>query len=211
MKPIDYFTNMCINNGYITQEQAPWLHYGIEKRVTAFIISIPMLIVGSLVSSPAVAFSFYFSFYLLRSRTNGFHAKSFGGCVILSILTETFFLGILPRVWNDTVVTALLIASIIIIFVLAPYNHPNMDLSSEEIVECARSAKRRLSVLILFLIVLHILQFNQLATGIIIGETFYCHFLSLLICINSTEKVSQPTQAETTLNSNFGWFRLKLR
>lgn len=169
MKRIDSFTKMCIDNGYITQEQAPWLRYGIEKRVTTFIISIPILIVGSLVSSPAMAFSFYFSFYLLRSRVNGFHAKSFGRCLILSILTEAFFLGILPRVWNNTVATAFLIASTIIIFVLAPYNHPNIDLSSEEIVECARSAKRRLFVLIIFLIVLHILQFNQLVAGIIAG------------------------------------------
>lgn len=84
-------------------------------------------------------------------------------------MTEVVFLGILPRLWNDTVITALLIASTIIIFVLAPYNHSNMDLSSEEIVECAKSAKRRLSVLVLFLIVLHILQFNQLVTGIIAG------------------------------------------
>lgn len=169
MKPIDSFTNMCIDNGYITQEQAPWLHYGIEKRVTTFFISIPMFIVGSLVSSPAMAFSFYISFYLLRSRASGFHAKSLGGCVILSILTEVFFLGILPHVWNDVVATALLIVSTIIIFILAPYNHPNMGLSLEELVECARSAKRRLSVLILFVVFLHVLQFNQLAIGIVLG------------------------------------------
>lgn len=169
MKPIDSFTNMCINSGYITQEQAPWLHYGIEKRVTALLISIPMIIVGSLISSPSMAVSFYISFYLLRSRTSGFHASSFGGCFILSMLTEIFFLGILPRIWNEVVATALLIVSIFSIFILAPYNHPNMDLSSEELVECAKSAKRRLLALILFQIVMHILHFNELATGIILG------------------------------------------
>lgn len=169
MKPIDSFTNMCIDNGYITQEQAPWLCYGIEKRITTFLISIPMLIVGSWVSSPAIAVSFYISFCLLRSRTNGIHAKSFGGCLILSVLTEVFFLGILPRVWNEAVATALLFASTISIFILAPYNHPNMNLSSKELVECARSAKRRLLALLLFLIVMHVLQFNRLATGVLLG------------------------------------------
>lgn len=169
MKPIDSFTNRCIDRGYITQEEAPWLHYGIEKRITAFIISIPMLIVGIWIASPEMAISFYISFCLLRSRTNGFHAKSFGGCFILSILAEVFFLGILPHVWNDIVATALLIASTIAIYILTPYNHPNMNLSSEELVECARSAKRRLFALILFLAVMHILQFNQLATGVLLG------------------------------------------
>lgn len=169
MKPIDSFTNMCIDNGYITQEQAPWLHYGIEKRVTTLLISIPMIIIGSLISSPSMAVSFYISFYLLRSRTNGFHASSFVGCFALSILTEIFFLGFLPHIWNKAVATVLLIVSIIFIFILAPYNHPNMDLSSEELAECARSAKRRLLGLILSLIIMHILHINELATGILLG------------------------------------------
>lgn len=169
MKPIDSFTNLCLNNGYITQEQAPWLRYGIEKRITSFLISIPMLIVGSWISSPAITISFYVSFCLLRTRTNGIHAKSFGGCFILSILTEVVFLGVLPRFWNNVVAIVLLIASTIPIYFLAPYNHPNMDLSSEELVECARSAKRRLLILILLLIVLRVLHINQLATGILLG------------------------------------------
>ena len=169
MKRIDSFTNMCIDNGYITQEQAPWLRYGIVKRVTTLLISVPMIVMGSLISSPSMAVSFYISFYFLRSRTNGFHAKSFGGCFILSILTEIFFLGILPRIWNETVVIALLGFSIVSILFFAPYNHPNMNLSSEELTECARSAKRRLFALILFLIVMHVLQFNRLAAGGVLG------------------------------------------
>ena len=169
MKPIDFFTKMCVDNGYITHEQAPWLHYGIEKRITTLLISIPMIIVGSLISTPSMAVSFYISFYLLRSRTNGFHASSFGGCFVLSLLTEIFFLGVLPRIWDEAVATALLIASIISIFILAPYNHPNMDLSSEERLECARSSKRRLLALILTQTVMYTFHLNELATGILLG------------------------------------------
>lgn len=169
MKPIDSFTEMCVDNGYITREQAPWLHYGIEKRVTTLLVSTPMIIVGSMISSPSMAMSFYISFFLLRSRTNGFHAKSLKGCFILSMLTEIFFLGILPRILNKAVTIALLIISTISIFILAPYNHPNMDLSSKERVECARSAKRRLLALTLTQIVMHVLHFNELATGILLG------------------------------------------
>lgn len=153
MKPIDSFVSICIDNGYITREHAPWLRYGIEKRITTLLITIPMIIVGSLLSSPTMALSFYFSFCFLRSRTNGFHAKSFGGCLIISILTEAFALGVLSRVWDETIAITLLIASAISIYALAPYNHPNMDLSREELVECAQSAKRRLLTLILFLVV----------------------------------------------------------
>lgn len=93
MKQIDSLVDACIYKGYITQDQAPWLRYGIEKRITTFLISIPMLIIGSLISSPVMAASFFVSFYLLRTRTNGIHAKSFGGCFVLSIFAVVFFTG----------------------------------------------------------------------------------------------------------------------
>lgn len=169
MKSVDTFINICIDNGYITQEHAPWLRYGIEKRITTLLVTIPMLIVGCLLSSAAMTLSFYFSFCFLRSRTNGFHAKSFGGCLIFSLLTEAFALGVLSRVWDETIASILLIASTISIYALAPYNHPNMDLSQDELVECAQSAKRRLFTLILFMVVLYMLRFHQMATGILSG------------------------------------------
>lgn len=37
MKYIGTLVDVCIAKGYITQDQAPWLYYGIEKRVTTII------------------------------------------------------------------------------------------------------------------------------------------------------------------------------
>lgn len=179
MKQIDSLVDICVSKGYITQDQAPWLGYGIEKRITTFFVSIPMLIIGSLISSPATAVAFYLSFYSLRARTNGIHAKTLVGCLIFSITSEAFFLGILPYIWNDTVADGVLIVSCISIFILAPYNHPNMDLSLEESAECAQSAKKQLFSLILLLIVFRVLQLKQLATGILIGIVMVAVTLTL--------------------------------
>lgn len=44
MISISSLVDMCVAKGYITQDQAPWLYYGIEKRLTTFLISIPTLI-----------------------------------------------------------------------------------------------------------------------------------------------------------------------
>lgn len=169
MKSVSALVDKCITSGYITQEQAPWLYYGIEKRLTTILISIPMLIIGSLVSTPAIAIAFYVSFCLLRSRTNGFHAKTLLGCLIHSILSEVFFLGVLPYILDEAIASFLLILSAISIFYLAPYNHHNMGLSVEEAMACAKSAKRRLAMLILLLIALYIVQLNQFSTGILLG------------------------------------------
>lgn len=169
MEYISSLVDICIAKGYITQDQAPWLYYGIEKRVTTILVSIPMLIVGSLVSTPATAIAFYISFCSLRTRTNGFHAKTLAGCLVLSIISEIFFLGVLPCIVNDNVVISLLIISIISIFFLAPYNHPNMALSAEESMACAKSAKKRLLILILLLIILYVMQLKKFVTGILLG------------------------------------------
>lgn len=179
MNTISSLVDMCIAKGYITQDQAPWLYYGIEKRVTTILISIPMLIIGSLVSTPAMSIAFYISFCSLRTRTNGLHANTLAGCLILSTISEVFFLGILPCILNDTVTISLLIISIISIFFLAPYNHPNMDLSAEESVSCSESARKRLLILILLLIILHVMQLNQFATGILFGIVMVAVTLTL--------------------------------
>lgn len=192
MKQIDSLVEICINKGYITREQAPWLRYGIEKRITSFLISIPMLIVGSWISSPAMAISFYISFCLLRTRTNGIHAKSPGGCFILSILTEAVFLGFLPRVWNDIAEIVLFIASTICIYALAPYNHPNMNLSPEEFAACGQSAKRRLLLLVLLLIVLRAWHFNQFATGILLGIVMVAVTLTFAYILKGERQYEKP-------------------
>lgn len=179
MKYISSLVDICIAKGYITQDQAPWLYYGIEKRVTTILVSIPMLIIGSLVSTPAMSVAFYISFCSLRTRTNGLHAKTLAGCLILSIISEIFFLGILPCVLNGAVAISLLIISIISIFILAPYNHPDMALSAEESAACAKSAKKQLLILIVLLTILHATQFNQLAIGVLLGIVMVAEMLIL--------------------------------
>lgn len=116
MRCIRSIVDMCVTKGYITQDQSPWLYYGLEKRVSTVIVSIPMLIIGSLVSSPATSIAFYISFCSLRTRTNGIHAKTLFGCLIVSTLSEIIFLGFLPYILNDAVGIVLLITSGISIF-----------------------------------------------------------------------------------------------
>ncbi len=169
MKQIDSLVSRCIKKGYITREQAPWLRYGMEKRIITFFISVPMIFVGLLITSPPTLFLFYISFCSLRTRTNGIHAKSFAGCFIFSILGEIFFLYILTRVWNEGIACILLLVSVASIIILAPFNHPDMNLSSEEIAECALSTKRWLTFLLGLLMLFHMLHFDHCSSGILLG------------------------------------------
>lgn len=169
MKPIDSFVGKCIQKEYVSADEAQWLRYALEKRITSLTAFVPLLIIGLLIADPATVLAFIITFCSLRTRTNGYHAKSVGGCLLYSIFVELFFLKVLPTLWNDTIAFAVLLTSTIIIWFLAPYNHPNMNLSAIEIAACARSAKRRLSTFVFLLSILCILQQEQLAEGILLG------------------------------------------
>ena len=184
MKPIDSFVGLCIQKEYVSQDEVPWLRYALERRIVSLHAFVVLLITGLLITPPATLLAFLITFCSLRSRTNGYHAKSVGRCLFYSTLGEVFYLRILPDVWNDVFAFIALAASIILIWFFAPYNHPNMDLSPEEIIACAKSAKWRLSTLIFALSILYALQQYQLALGILLGVVMTASTLVMAYCLH---------------------------
>lgn len=169
MKHIDTIVNACIDKGYVTPDKAPWLYYALEKRITSIIAFVPLIIIGFLIAAPTTVLAFFATFCVLRSQTNGFHAKTVGRCLLYSILGEAFFLKVLPFVWNDIIAFTALSVSFVLIWHLAPYNHPNMELSSAEIACCAKSAKKRLCILCIALCVFWECKQEQLVKGVLLG------------------------------------------
>lgn len=182
MKQIDSFVGMCIQKEYVSQDEAQWLRYALEKRMFSIIAFVPLIIVGLLITNPARLFAFLITFFSLRTRTNGFHAKSVGRCILYSILGEIFFLRVLPTVWNDIIAFLALVVSIVLIWLFAPYNHPNMNLSSEEVIACAKNAKWRLCILIFALIVLYVWGQNEFALGTLQGIVMTASILVMAYC-----------------------------
>lgn len=171
MKTAHTLTRLCQQKGYITEDQMPWLQYTIEKRLSTLLIWIPLFLNGIYLVSPIVSFSFISSFLYLRKRTNGFHAKTLLGCFWGSIISETFFLGILFKRMQLWMAVLFLVTSSVIIFFFAPFNHPLMCFSSEEIKACAKSSRKRLFVLIVVVIIGYILNYKELSHSIILGIT----------------------------------------
>lgn len=169
MKQIDVLVDQCLKKGFVSQDEAPLLRYALEKRIITLVTFVPMIILGLLITSPATVIGFFLAFHLLRTRTNGFHAKKIGQCILYSALFEIFFLWILPIFLSKSIAFVFLTISIILIWILAPYNHPNMNLSSDEARACEKSAKWRLMTLILFLNVSYVLKMIQFSLGILLG------------------------------------------
>lgn len=146
------------------------LEIKFEKLVTYSIL----LFVALLIGKPMQGMLFAVSFVGLRQTTGGFHAESFCGCLLGSVLT--LLLGVkivvpLSECYTEATGCVLLL-SIICILCFAPVNHPNLALTKEE-----RKKHKYLSICVL-----------GIELGIIgIGEYLHMHFqrymvASLIIC-----------------------------
>lgn len=115
---VDYLVNKCLLCGYITQEKILWLRYVIEKRISSFVVMVPFIILGSLLSGWEVAVTFLSGFCYLRKRTSGLHARTVIGCMILSLVFEYLFLGVLFKHLDYDKTVILTVVSSLAVFTL---------------------------------------------------------------------------------------------
>lgn len=169
IKLIDSLVAYCVDLEYVTLNQASWLRYALEKRITSIAVSIPFLLLGIVISSFPTAISFYIGFCVLRRRINGIHAKTIMGCLIASLVCEFIVLGVILPLSNQYEIVFLLLLSEIAIICLGPYNHPNMHMSTKELYACEKGAEIRLIVLLLLIAVAYEKGLNQVADGLSLG------------------------------------------
>ena len=165
----------------IEDEDLEWVRYGLEKRLSGGITSTIFLILAIKLSNIYVAFAYLGSFYFLRARINGYHAKTFIGCLFVSIFLEVTMLKTILPLLNRNLVIALNIVSFSIILAWAPFNDPNLHLSSRELQGCKRSARIRVLILLTFEIVFFVLHKQQLINGITLGNTMAAFLMAIAI------------------------------
>lgn len=179
MSPIvDFLVNFCLRKNIIAAESVDWFRYGVERRLTAVFVGIPFVIVAILISNPITALSFFLSFFFLRSRMNGYHAKTVTRCLVLSLVLEFVFLGILYRAVNSYVAWIVMVWVVGLSFTIAPYNHPNMQLTKAEMSACAKAARIRSLIIAVLLLVATLIGLDESVKGISLG----CAMAGMLLC-----------------------------
>lgn len=177
----------CLDQEYVTESQAPWLRYTLEKRLYTAVVAIPFLLIGILISSFAAAISFYMSFSVLRSRTSGLHANNPQKCFYASIMAEAGFLGLVPRLMPDAVIAIMAVISAVYIFIFAPFKHPNLNLNEAEVKACAISTKIRVAVVGAACCVFYFFDLAPYAIGIAMGTVMAAVLLALAYIIQKGE------------------------
>lgn len=178
-KVTDAITAYCVARGIIDPTDTPWFRYGLEKRILSTLCMALLSALAAFISDIPTAVSFLLGFQLLREKISGFHAKTPAGCLCMSVLTELLFFGWLyPRFCLAGMFLGNLLSTAVI-FILAPYNHPDMHLSEDEI-QALRSSGRILAISIMLIaLVCGIAGLRSIACGLTIAVTM----AAFLLCI----------------------------
>ena len=167
----------CVRKDIISSSDAEWFSYGLVQRCEKLITLCFLFPLGWLLSSFSASFAFYLSFFLLRVRTNGYHAKTFAGCLLFSVCSEcVLFLLILPNL-RAIALLWVLASSTITIFLFAPYDHPNLHMTKEELAASKHMAMLTVLILDMALILSLSMQFYAFANGLALGLGFTAFLL----------------------------------
>jgi len=190
---LDWFTNYCISNTLISKDNEAWFRYGLEKRLCTLVVLIPFAVIAIYLSGLWTAISYIVSFFYLRSQTNGYHAKTHWGCFVVSLLLELFFLMVIEPMLNVIWVLVLVGLAALVVFLLAPYNHPMMNLDDQEYTACMKTARIRCILLVISCYTCVFFGLHEIAEGISLG----CVMTStLLILAKITERRSLDDSVE---------------
>lgn len=169
----------CVQHEIISEDQLPWFIYGIEKRVVSICTFPPFFLIALFCSTFWSAVALFVSFFLIRRRASGFHANSVGSCLCISLLVEVLFLKIVYPFLRGVQTISITGICLIIIFHLAPYNHPNMNFTEDEISACRSSARINTCILSLATIVAHFAGLHEISKGLLIGIAMATFLLCL--------------------------------
>lgn len=178
-KFVDAITKYCIDEGIVKVDDAPWLKYGLEKRIATLVVGIPFFILALTISDFSCSISFFFTYFFVKKYIGGYHAKTIWGCLLFSLLMELAFLMILPRLLTTPTLLVILVGSVLSILKLAPYNHPNLHLTQEEVKACQERGHQRIYISALVTVVAWFTGIREIAKGCAIGIVM----ASALLCL----------------------------
>lgn len=190
------FSLYCVEGKIISQHEVDWLVYGLEKRITTTVTSVFFFLIGMRLANTLSVVSFLISFYFLRVRTNGYHANSFLGCLLISLILEIIFLTLVLPVLNTFIFILLNLNNLVIIFLFAPFANLNMHLDEAELSACRRTSRIRIIVLFTLSILFYIFGEFNISRGILLGSTMAAFLLIIAYIKKGENKHEERKQSK---------------
>lgn len=147
-----YLANLCIRFDIIDEMSFEWCVYSIEKRIVTMVTWIVIIFIGVYCFGLAQSVAFILPFLWLRKYTNGYHASSYIGCLLLSVFVELFCISIARLIPRD-MATLVLLFSNILILLCSPCNDVKIHLKLNEV----HALKLRIKKLLLLLNIIYLI------------------------------------------------------
>lgn len=177
----------CVQRKIIDPNDEVWLRYGIEKRLSTTVILFPFLILSFILTDFFSGLSFLIAFKLIRGKASGYHSNTLLHCFLVSLVLELLFLIVLyPKLLAENITICNLI-NCLVVFTLAPYNHPNMRLSQKEISALRHESQKAVVLLSIISATFSILGLLPIAKGLVTGVAM-ASFSLCLAYINDWRK-----------------------
>lgn len=149
----NYITSFLVRNKLVEPWENEWCAYQIESRLTQM-ITIPFLILaGSVIAPLDSVIILNLGIIYLCPKTNGYHAKTFAGCMFFSLALELIALTCLAYMNSISAWIGLGIA-VVAIIAFGPDNNQQVHYSEEEY---RKLRKKMLAALLIYSLLCNIL------------------------------------------------------
>jgi accessory gene regulator B len=171
--------DFLIRKSYVKEGHKELYEYVVSIMLGKAITYISLLLIGLFIHKVIQMLVFVFTFTFLRESTGGYHASTWMKCYITSICVCTTICAWICE-WmskNIYLEIGLIFLDAIVIFTLAPINHPNLHLNSTEFYLCRKTAQKKCMLLIGTIFVMAVLAIPQ-------------RYISVLVAALSTDSFS---------------------
>ncbi len=138
-------TDFFVNRGIIPDDKKPVYEYGFEILISTMAYAVIFILISLVTKTLFASVMFFASFCVVRTIGGGYHANTYLKCHIISATNHLLFVflySVIPQSFSKQAIIIMLGISAVIMFVLAPVEHPNKPFIKSE-----RKRFRQLSLL----------------------------------------------------------------
>lgn len=162
-KMVFKLVNQMEKEKLIEKSNSEYYEYALVSMAEHMIAVGTMFIIGIFFKQVIPTIIFLVFFLSLRKRTGGYHADKFWQCYLVTIITYIGAIKVAAAFSErSSVMNVILVLAVIIIEVIGTVNHPNIDMSKDELRETKKAARLLVLMEVAVIAVLDIFKMNQL-------------------------------------------------
>lgn len=182
-KMSERFVNWQIKRNLLDEKESAVYQYAYELLINQIFNILIAIIIAIVWHTPVTVFFFLVSYIPLRSFCGGYHAKTNGGCMVVSAILLNIvcvIVKLVPTIWLIWVQPVMLAVAGIIIVICAPVEDQNKRLDHVEIERYKRNSRIIWAVeVILAMIVTFALKIEKAGFSVTIAHVI----MAIMLCL----------------------------